>query len=349
MRVAIAIHASLKILTSSLSPVKRNCTRFVLFMLKRDSFDLRLPYIYPAVKDKEGCSLRTLIPHAALLAICLALVACAGGGARDRNGSDIDRAPVDTDLLVRVMAQAIADCEARFAAGEFASHEARARCDTEQGRAGVERHALDYAFGDLAALLTARRMQLAHQLDAGTIDGGQAATLYTGFHTAFLREARVRERLHNGNRPFWEFNICDIDDNGLRCTAQIPTEKLNRRLEEEKESCFNRARAGELDTLEAITRCTTNNAIAISEQAKVPHQDLIKLQAKHAIDTARRYDAGSMTKEMFKKRIADMVSQTLAEEEHRDRRRAAGDIDWSQRDCSVEGDLLVCITPLITK
>ncbi|MBE9554581.1 MAG: hypothetical protein IMF05_14045 [Proteobacteria bacterium] len=285
--------------------------------------------------------MRKLIPHFALLAICLALAGCSGGG----GSGGINRQPADAGLLDRVLAEAISDCGARHATGEIASHEARARCETEQGRAAVERRALDYAFGDLAALLTARRMQLARRLDAGTIATGQAAALYTGFHKAFLREARVRERLHNGNRPFWEFNICEIEGNGLHCIKQIPTEELNRRLAKEKAICFDQTRIGKLSTLEASTRCIMGNMIAVFEKSNLPHMDLAKLQMTHAIDNARRYDAGTITKSMFKKKIDDMVSQIYNEEERRDRQRAAGDPGWFRRGCAVADDLLVCSSP----
>ena len=226
---------------------------------------------------KEGCSLRKLIPHFALLAISIALAGCSGGG----GGGGINRQPADAGLLDRVMAEAISDCGARHATGEIASHEARARCETEQGRAAVERRDMDYAFGDLATLLTARRMQLARQIDAGTIAVGQAAALYTGFHKAFLREARVRERLHNGNRPYWEFNICDIDGNGLRCTAQIRTEVLNRQIEAEKTKCLNRAKSGEFKSAEARANCVTGIVLVLYQEGSHPHMALGRLQMAH--------------------------------------------------------------------
>ncbi len=345
MRVALAIHASLRILTQFAVPVKGIIPVLFFIPPRRDSIDFRLPGGYPAVDGKEGCSLCKFIPQFALLAICLALAGCSGGG----GSGDINRLPVDADLLDRVMAEAISDCGARHAAGEIASHEARARCETEQGRAAVERHAQDYAFGDLAALLTARRIQLARRIDAGTIAISQAATLYTDFHAIFIREARVRERLHNGNRPFWEFNICEIEGNGLHCTAQIPTETLNRQVETEKNKCLDRWTKGEFMTAEARVSCVMDNVLAVFARGNIAHMDLSRLQTAYTIDIGRRYDAGAITLNMSKRRIADMVSQTYVEDKRRDRQRAAGNLNWRKRDCTVEGDLLVCITPTDSK
>ena len=144
--------------------------------------------------------MRKFILYSLVSLACLALAGCAGDGREERE-------PANALLLEGLMAGAMANCGNRHAAGEFATHVERARCEGVEARGSVEGLGMEYAFGDLVALLSEWRLRLARERDAGTLDTAGERARQKQFDDAFLREMDVRERLHNDGVPSIGFNF----------------------------------------------------------------------------------------------------------------------------------------------
>ena len=240
------------------------------------------------------------------------------------------------------MAGAMADCGTRLSAGEFTTHVERARCEGVEARGSVEGLGMEYAFGDLVALMSEWRLRLARERDAGKLDAAAERARQKQFDDAFLREMDVRERLHNNGAPFIDFNACEIEGNGLRCT-QADMRRIQKQIDASNAECDRKDDMGYFSTMESVLRCAAEGGfVLIYERNNFPHKELVRLFGKYMISLAKRWDEKSIPMSEFERHGDSMVEQFHSEIKRRDNLRAAGDLNWRHQDCRVEQDRLVC-------
>lgn len=273
-----------------------------------------------------------------LISLSFIVIAGCAGETREK------REPANALLLEGLMAGAMADCGNRLEAGEFATHVERARCEGVEARGSVEGLGMEYAFGDLIALMSEWRLRLARERDARTLDTAGERARQKQFDAAFLREMDTRERLHNSGVRAIEFNVCDIEGNGLSCTAQTPTNQIEKQYDTWGSDCDRKEDFGYLKNLESFNRCVFEEGLVpIYERAGFPHIGLVKLYASYIVDLGRRYDVGQLTQSKVLRNAKILSEQYDAEVRARDNLRAAGNLNWRQRECRIEVEQLICV------
>ena len=251
----------------------------------------------------------------------------------------------DTETLPGLLVLEFKNCEGRLRAGELPTRVARARCETGETKAMLKKSSLDYPYGDLVALLTAKRMELAKRLDSGTITAAEAEREYNQFHSQFVRELKVREDRYKTKAEPFEFNFCKIVNGYLLCILPPRQYEYERDHKKIFAVCDQREEAGELKTFEAVIRCNGENAGEWSIRNGMINADLMKLAVKYAVTLAVQVDAGEITKPQFQDRVIDFQRQSEEEKGLRQRLRIAGDLDWQNRKCEYEAARLICSSP----
>ena len=273
--------------------------------------------------------------HLLCAAVMLALAGCAGDGREARE-------PANALLLEGLMAGAMADCSRRLEAGEFATHVERARCEGVEARGSVEGLGMEYAFGDLVALLSEWRLRLARERDAGTLEAAGERARQKEFEAAFLREMDVRERLHNDGVSELGFNYCYIEGNGLNCTVS-PAEEIVSELDARTAECEWLYDIGGLATARSLAICAYDEGLAdIFARYNHPHLRLAKLISAYMVELAGRFDGKHLGLNQYAQYTDAIWDQYDREIENRKRLRAAGDLNWRNRECLISEEELRC-------
>lgn len=266
---------------------------------------------------------------------CLALAGCASDGRKERE-------PANAWLLGGLMAGAMADCSRRLEAGEFATHVERAHCEGVEARGSVEGLGMEFAFGDLVALLSEWRLRLARERDAGTLDDAGERARQKEFDTAFVREMDIRERLHNNDTPELGFNYCYIEGNGLNCTAS-PVYSVASELDVRSAECERLYDAGTLATARSLAICAYDEGLVdIYTRYNHPHLRLARLFSAYLVELAGRWDDKRLDLKQYGQYSDAMSDQYDREIENRNKLRAAGDLNWQNRECQILDEELRC-------
>lgn len=270
--------------------------------------------------------MRKILLYPLVLLACLALVSCES----------------DRSILSGALETEFATCSERLVTGELESHEARASCDHWSAVGATHNWAMIHRHGDLVALLTTKRKEVALSVDAGTLTWEEADTKNNAFYAQFLEEITEREKRYDAGFPLDYLNYCEIAEDNLQCTRPPGPEDLLEIRSELMEECAHRASDGEIVNAEQRMRCEVAPVLEWRRTHQLINNDLAELLLDLGIRLARQYDAGKISFEQFVQEYKAFGKQSDKEALERNRLRTSGDLNWPSRKCQIIDGQLRC-------
>ena len=201
---------------------------------------------------------------------------------------------------------------------------------------------MTHKYGDLVALLTAKREELALLVDAGALSLEEADARNETFYAQFLEEIAQREKRYNANYTVDYLNYCEIDGDNLLCTRPPGPDVAFQVQNEIREDCERRESIGEIVSLEGAVRCELKQMLKWRKKNQLINNDLAELAVDRALWISRQVDAGKITVEQAVEEIESFKDQCDEEKRERGRLADSGDQNWRNRECRIEDDVLKC-------
>lgn len=248
----------------------------------------------------------------------------------------------DRSILSGALETEFATCSERLVTGELESQEARASCDHWSAVGATHNWAMTHRYGDLVALLTTKRKEVALFVDAGTLSWEEADSRNNAFYAQFLEEIAEREKRYEASFPLDYLNYCEITEDNLQCTRPPGPEELLEVRSKLLEECARPTSDGEIVNLEQRTRCEVVPVLEWRRTHQLINNDLAEFLLDLAIRLARQYDAGEISFERFVQEYKAFGKQSDKEALERNRLRTSGDLNWRSRECQIIDGQLRC-------
>ena len=248
----------------------------------------------------------------------------------------------DQTLLSGSIESEFAACSKRLASGEFKTHEERATCDHWGAVIAMKKWAMAHLYGDLVALLSVKRKELATLVDSGALSQEKADIANENFYARFLEEIIEREKRKEANYPADYLNYCEIHGDNLRCTRPPEPGVLSMARKKTERDCNLRRSRREIVSFEDYAFCIWPPILEWRKQNELINNDLAELMLEQSLRYAKQVDDGKISISQFSNSLESLKSQIDEEGRVRYRLATNGDLNWRNRKCRIEDVNLKC-------